>query len=108
LSYVYNFLGMPPEQHFESKKLTPGKHVFGMEFIKEKAGEHGESMGSTKLYVDGDIVAEGPMRAQAADFGLSGTGLVVGRNDGDAVSSEYTAPFPFEGGKVLGIEISLG
>jgi arylsulfatase len=37
LNYVYNFLGIAPEQKFTSNiDITPSKHVFGMEFIREK------------------------------------------------------------------------
>jgi hypothetical protein len=38
LHYVYNFLGIKPEQKFVSPELSPGKYVFGMEFNREKAG----------------------------------------------------------------------
>src|SRR5262249_49231993 len=64
LYYVYNFLGIQPEQTFVSSRLTPGQYALGMEFVREKAGEHGESLGTTKLYVNNEVVAEGPMRAQ--------------------------------------------
>ena len=63
LYYVYNFLGIPPEQKFVSPRAEPGKYTLGMEFNREKAGEHGESLGTTKLYVNDKVVAEGPMRA---------------------------------------------
>src|SRR5262245_11105002 len=49
LYYVYNFLGIKPEQKFVSKELKPGKYTFGMEFIRDKGGEHGESLGKTTL-----------------------------------------------------------
>jgi len=52
LHYVYNFLGIKPEQKFSSDELKPGKYTFGMEFIRDKAGEHGESLGKTNLYVN--------------------------------------------------------
>ena len=62
LYYVYNFLGIKPEQQFVSTELKPGKYTVGMEFIREKAGEHHESLGTTKLYVNDVAVATGPMR----------------------------------------------
>ena len=37
LHYVYNFLGIPPEQHLASEPLEPGSHVLGVEFAKESA-----------------------------------------------------------------------
>jgi arylsulfatase len=101
LYYVYNFLGISPEQVFESSiTLTPGKHTLGMEFTREKTGEKGESVGSTKLYIDEQLVAEGPMRTQPAKFTLSGDGLCVGYDSGDAVSGLYPSPSKFSGGNL--------
>src|SRR4029450_3256762 len=31
LNYVYNFLGIKPEQRFTSGEIAPGKHVLGVE-----------------------------------------------------------------------------
>lgn len=107
LHYVYNFLGIPPEQHFESPLLTAGKHSLGMEFIREKAGENGESLGVCRLYVDDAVVAEGPMRAQIGKFTLCGDGLCVGFDSADAVSSSYSNPFPFTGGTLAGVTIDV-
>ncbi|MFT5847383.1 arylsulfatase [Psychroserpens sp.] len=99
LYYVYNFLGIQPEQVFESSiTLTPGKHTLGMEFIREKTGEKGESIGTTKLYIDEQLVAEGTMRTQPAKFTLSGDGLCVGYDSGDAVSQLYPSPSRFNNG----------
>ncbi len=107
LNYVYNFLGIPPEQTFTSEALTPGKHALGVEFIRESAGEHGESLGTAKLYVDDQVVAEGPMRAQVGKFSLGGDGLCVGYDSADPVSGQYANPFPFTGGKLLGVGIDI-
>lgn len=107
LNYVYNFLGIPPEQTFTSDTLTPGPHTLGMEFLREGAGEHGESVGTCKLYVDDAVVAEGPMRAQIGKFTLCGDGLCVGYDSADTVSRQYTNPFPFSGGKLLGVGVDV-
>ncbi len=99
LYYVYNFLGIKPEQVFESSvKLKPGKYTIGMEFIREKTGDKGESVGKTKLYIDNKVVAEGPMRTQPAKFTLSGDGLCIGYDSADAVSSLYPQPSKFNNG----------
>jgi len=107
LNYVYNFLGIPPEQTFTSEALTPGKHALGVEFIRESAGEHGESIGTAKLYVDDQVVAEGPMRAQVGKFSLGGDGLCVGYDSADPVSGQYANPFPFTGGTLLGVGVDI-
>src|SRR5262249_33172808 len=107
LHYVYNFLGIKPEQKFVSPELKPGKHVLGMEFIREDKGKYGESVGKMKLYVDDKPVAEGPMKTQPGKFTLSGAGLCVGRDSGDAVSQEYQTPGEFKGGTILGVGVSV-
>ncbi len=93
LWYVYNFLGIPPEQQFVSDKLKPGKYMLGMEFTKESMGQYDESHGTTKLYVNEDVVASGPMRTQLGTFTLCGDGLCIGRDSADPVSAEYKSPY---------------
>ena len=108
LYYVYNFLGIKPEQVFESNiKLVPGEYTVGMEFIREKAGEKGESVGTTKLYIDEKLVAEGPMRTQPAKFTLSGDGLCIGYDSGDAVSELYPKPSKFNGGTIAFVGVTV-
>jgi arylsulfatase len=108
LYYVYNFLGIQPEQVFESNlTLKPGKYTLGMEFEKTGKGQHGEILGKTKLYVDDKVVASGKMRTQPGKFTLSGDGLCVGYDSGDAVSSLYKAPAKFTGGKIQGVGVSV-
>ena len=107
LYYVYNFLGIPPEQQFVSPELKPGKYTLGMEFIREKAGPNHESLGKTKLYVNEKMVAEGPMRAQVGKFMLGGEGLCIGYDSGDAVSKEYKSPSEFKGGTILGVAVTV-
>ena len=107
LFYVYNFLGIKPEQKFISGELTPGKYTLGMEFIREGAGQYGESLGTTKLYVNEKVVAEGPMKTQPGKFTLSGDGLCIGRDSGDNVSEEYSNPGTFKGGEILGVGVDV-
>jgi hypothetical protein len=40
-------------------------------------------------------------------FGLCGEGLSIGRDTGDPVSERYTPFFPFEGGTILKVEVSI-
>ena len=107
LYYVYNFLGIPPEQQFMGPELKPGKYTVGMEFTREKAGQYHESIGTTKLYVNDKVVTQGPMRAQVGKFTLSGDGLCVGRDSGDAVSQQYKSPGTFKGGTILGVAVTI-
>ena len=110
LCYVYNFLGIPPEQEFISDEvLESGSYTLGMEFVRERAGDYGESHGITKLYVDDRVVAEGPMRTQIGRFTLCGDGLSIGRDSADAVSKEDTPETHgvFTGGTIQYVEVSV-
>jgi len=107
LYYVYNFLGIKPEQQFLSPELKPGKYTLGMEFIREGAGPHHESLGKTKLYVNDKVVAAGSMKTQPGKFTLSGDGLCIGRDSGDAVSQEYKSPGEFKGGTILFVGVTV-
>jgi arylsulfatase len=108
LYYVYNYLGIKPEQQFISKiDVKPGKHTFGLDFTRQSKGEHGESLGAAKLYIDDQVVAQGPMKTQPGKFTLSGDGLCVGYDSGDAVSQEYKAPGRFKGGTIMGVGITV-
>ena len=64
-------------------------------------------MGKTKLYVNDKVVAEGPMRTQPGKFTLSGDGLCIGYDSGDAVSSEYKSPGKFKGGAISFVGVSV-
>lgn len=78
-----------------------------MEFNREKSGPRGESLGKTKLYVNDKVVAQGDMKAQAGKFTLSGDGLCIGRDSGDAVSQEYKTPGTFKGGTILFVGVTV-
>jgi arylsulfatase len=101
LTYVYNFLGIPPEQRLVADAPGSGTHIVGIDFAKERMGEHHEAHGTARLYVDDEVVAEAEIRTIASRYSLCGEGLCVGYDGGDAVSSEYRPPFAFSGGRVV-------
>ena len=108
LYYVYNFLGITEQTLVSTAPIIAGKYSFGMEFNKEKAGEHQESVGTAKLFVNGKSVAKGPMKAQVGKFTLVGDGLCVGYDSGDPVSKLYKSPGEFKGGTIHFVTVSTG
>jgi arylsulfatase len=78
-----------------------GKHIVGVEFLKQGQGANGESTGTMKLYVDDMPMGETPMRTMTGRYSLCGEGLCIGYDGGDAVSSEYRPRFAFAGGRVI-------
>jgi arylsulfatase len=107
LYYTYNFLGITEQKFISKDALTRGKHTLGMEFTREKTGKYGESIGTTKLYIDDKVVAEGSMTTQSGKFTLAGDGLCIGFDSADNVSSEYKSPNTFSGGTLLGVGIDV-
>ncbi|MEY2901182.1 MAG: hypothetical protein RLY89_288, partial [Bacteroidota bacterium] len=108
LYYVYNFLGITEYKLVSATPITAGKYTFGMEFNKEKAGEHHESIGTAKLYINDKHVATGSMKAQVGKFTLVGDGLCVGYDSGDPVSKLYSSPGEFKGGTIKFVTVSTG
>jgi arylsulfatase len=107
LYFVYNFLGVSPEQQLTGAAPTSGKHVVGVEFAKERQGTTGESLGMMTLYVDDKAIAKGEFRTMTGRYSLCGEGLCIGYDGGDAVSKEYQPKFPFTGGQVLKVIYDL-
>jgi arylsulfatase len=108
LQYAYNFLGIPPEQVLEADAPSPGRHIVGVEFVKERTGENHEAIGTMKLHVDQEVVAESEMRTIASRYSLCGEGLCIGYDGGDAVSSRYGHRFPFSGGTIHKVVFDVG
>jgi arylsulfatase len=101
LVYVYNFLGIAPEQRLTCDAPKLGKHIVGVEFIKEKVTEKNEALGKMTMYVDENVMGSGDFRLQTGHYALAGEGLCIGYDSGDAVSNEYKPRFPFTGGRIV-------
>ena len=101
LTYVYNFLGIPPEQTLSVDAPSPGTHIVGVEFTKERMGEHHEPIGTIKLHIDDQAVGEMEIRTMASRYSLCGEGLCIGYDGGDIVSRQYPPRFAFTGGRVV-------
>ncbi|OBA51973.1 arylsulfatase [Nocardia sp. 852002-20019_SCH5090214] len=100
VTYTYNFLGIPPEQQVRADAPAPGKHIIGVEFRKERPGDHGEFWGTATLYIDDQAVTQSEIRTQPGHFSLCGEGLCIGYDVGDPVSSDYRGTFAFTGGEI--------
>ncbi|WP_431279413.1 arylsulfatase [Leifsonia poae] len=109
LWYVNNFIGIPPEQQLVSPDdVTPGVHVLGAEFVKDRMGDKHEAIGKAVLHIDDQPVAETPWKTQPGHFSLDGEGLAIGRDTADPVSKEYDSGYPFRGGTITEVRIAVG
>jgi arylsulfatase len=108
LHFVYNFIGIPPEQKLSCPAPTSGKHVVGVDFAKSSVSEKLEVLGTMSLYVDDDAVATGDFRTQSGHYSLCGEGVAVGRDSADPVSTEYSPGFDFTGGQIFSVTYDVG
>ena len=108
VNWVYNFLGISPEQKLTAALPSKGDHVIGVEFIKEKMSDKNETLGTMKMYVDGKIIAQAPFRTQSGHYALTGEGLCIGYDSGDPVSKAYSNTFSFSGGEIHKVIYSVG
>jgi arylsulfatase A-like enzyme len=109
LHYIYNFMGEDEQKLSAPDPLPLGDHVFGVSFDRTGTVEGSHTpLGDVSLHVDGSVVATmSGVRTHPASFGLSGGGVAVGRNTGQAVSSSYKAPYPFTGGTIAKVVVDI-
>lgn len=101
LQFVYNFLGIAPEQRLTAPVPAAGAHVVGVAFDKTSISPDNEALGTMTLYIDENAVASAPFRTQTGHYSLAGEGLAVGYDSGDPVSAQYTSGFDFSGGRIV-------
>lgn len=107
IRYVNNFLGLQPIQLLEAPLPVPGRHVIGLEFVKQRTGEHGESHGPATLYVNEDAVASAEIRTMSGHYALCGEGLCIGYDDGDQVTSDYQGRNDYTGGQIVKVVFDI-
>jgi len=109
LHYIYNFMGEDEQKLSARDPLPLGDHVFGVSYDRTGTVEGSHTpVGDVSLHVDGSVVATmSGVRTHPASFGLSGGGVAVGRNTGQAVSSSYKAPYPFTGGTIAKVVVDI-
>ena len=109
LHYIYNFMGEDEQKLSAPDPLSLGDHVFGVSYDRTGTVEGSHTpVGDVSLHVDGSVVATmSGVRTHPASFGLSGGGVAVGRNTGQAVSSSYKAPYPFTGGTIAKVVVDI-
>jgi arylsulfatase len=101
LAFVYNFLGIGPEQKLTCPAPASGRHVVGVEFTKTSISKKNEVLGTMTLYVDEKPSGSAELRTQSGHYALAGEGLAIGYDSGDRVSAEYRTKFPFTGGQII-------
>ena len=102
LHYVYDFVGVIEQQIAASEDLPTGENVIvSAAFVKDGEDPPGLSTGILSLYHGDKKVGETRIKTQPGPFGLTGSGLTIGRSL-HKISSDYPGerPWPFTGGTI--------
>jgi arylsulfatase A-like enzyme len=110
LHYVNSFAGSIEQSVVGSEDLPTGENlILSASFEKEGQGAD-STTGTLTLYHGEKKVGEGPVKTQLGAFSIAGSGLFVGRQEGEVITDDYPgkAPYRFTGGTInrLAIDVS--
>ena len=110
LHYVYNFVGLFEQKIDGTEDLPVGENlILSASFDKDGEDPPGVSTGILSLYHGDKKVGEGRIKTQPGLFSLAGEGLCVGRDSGEAVTSDYPneSPHTFTGGTIKRVAVDV-
>ncbi|MGA9275886.1 arylsulfatase [Ilumatobacter sp.] len=107
LRYSNNFLGIEEQRLSFDGPLPTDATTISVDFEKTHEDPPFVANGHVRLLVGDEVVASGEMRTQPGKFALAGEGLAVGRDAGDAVSSDYSSPAHFTGGSIRDVTVTV-
>jgi arylsulfatase len=110
LHYVYNFVGMAEENVVATADVPVGQGLI-LSAAFEKAGEDppGVAAGILSLYHGDEKVGEGQIKTQLGAYAIAGSGLYVGRHEGEPLTADLpgAAPHHFTGGTINRVAIDV-
>ncbi len=109
LHYVYNFVGSLVQTIAASEELPTGENlILSAAFEKDGEDPPGVSTGILALYHGDEKVGEERIKTQPGMFGISGTGLTVGRSV-TAITDEYPGerPWRFTDGTIKFVAVDV-
>ena len=110
LHYVNNFVGMVEQKIDSTQDLPTGQNlILSASFDKDGEDPPHVSTGILSLYHGDKKVGEGRIKTQPGMFMLAGEGLCVGRDSGEAVTSDYPggSPHRFTGGTIKRVAVDV-
>jgi hypothetical protein len=110
LHYVNNFVGLMEQKIDATQDVPTGVDlILSASFDKDGEDPPGVSTGILSLYYGDRKVGEGRIKTQPGLFSLAGEGLCVGRDSGEAVTSDYPGehPYTFTGGTIKRVAVDV-
>jgi arylsulfatase A-like enzyme len=94
LHYVYNFVGSFEQKISSDAAIPAGPCTLSAAFSKEGEEPVGHAYGTLTLAVNNKKIGGGRIKTQPGKFGL-GSGLLVGRDEGEGVTEDYPGGRPW-------------
>ena len=109
LHYVNSFVGSIEQSVVGSEDVPTGENVFLSASFDKTTQESDCTTGTLSLYHGEQKVGEGPVKTQLGAFAIAGSGLYVGRQEGEVITNDYPGepPHRFTGGTINQVAIDV-
>jgi arylsulfatase A-like enzyme len=110
LHYVYDFVGMMDQKIDGDRDVPTGENlILSASFDKDGEDPAGVATGILSLFHGDTKVGAGRIKTQPGMFSIAGEGLCVGRDSGEAVTSDYPngSAHHFTGGTIRRVAVDV-
>ena len=110
MHYLNNYLGTTEQKVVATEDLPTGEKLLLSASFEKTGAEPDGTMGTLTLYHGDHAVGEGEIKTQLGAFAIAGSGLYVGRHEGEPLTHDFPGdpPHRFTGGTIdrVGIDVS--
>ncbi|NIK59247.1 arylsulfatase [Kribbella shirazensis] len=109
LHYVNSFVGAIEQQVVATKDIPTGKDLILSASFDKQGLEPTAATGVLSLYYGDEKVGEGNIKTQLGAFAIAGSGLYIGRHNGEPITDDYPGvpPHAFTGGTINRVAVDV-
>ena len=109
LHYVNSFVGALEQQIVATKDIPTGENLILSASFDKEGMDPDAATGTLSLYYGDEKVGEGHIKTQLGAFAIAGSGLYVGRHNGEPITDDYPGepPHRFTGGTINRVAVDV-
>ena len=109
LHYLNNFLGSEEQKVVANENVPTGEKLILSASFEKTSQEPDHTAGMLSLFHGDKKVGEGEIKTQLGAFAIAGSGLYVGRHEGEPLTDDFPGPAPhsFSGGTIDRVAIDV-
>ncbi len=109
LHYVNSFVGALEQQIVATKDIPTGENLILSASFEKQGMDPDAATGTLSLYYGDEKVGEGNIKTQLGAFAIAGSGLYVGRHNGEPITDDYPGepPHTFTGGTINRVAVDV-